>query len=195
MGARAEIVVYENEPNARDRLIAIISTKSLTTGEETTLASGEISKFYFDMRHTTFDPEASNIISRLILDLLEDQQIDFIGGLELGAVPIVACITQMSLATNGIPGFCVRKQVKEHGKRKLIEGVHKGDLDGKKAILVDDVTTTGGSVLQAVEAARSEGAIVDTVITVVDRNEGAIENLAAHGIKLISLLTATDFEI
>ena len=178
------------------RLAHIIEEKSLIRGSEMRLASGAVSKFYFDMKPTTFDPEGANLIAELILEMLPLDKVDLIGGLEMGAVPIIACACQNSAATKPISGFFVRKQEKEHGTRRLIEGIAADEtLTGKRAVFLDDVTTTGGSVLKAIEAARREGCIVDQVITVVDRLEGAKENLAQHGVQLIALLTADDFAL
>jgi orotate phosphoribosyltransferase len=88
----------------------------------------------------------------------------------------------------------VRKQTKEHGARKLVEGLAPGEtLAGKRVAVLEDVTTTGGSATKAIEALRTEGAIVDRVITVVDRLEGAAENFASAGIPFIAILTVADF--
>lgn len=189
---------YERDPR-KSRLARIIEEKSLIRGPEMRLASGAVSNFYFDMKPTTFDPEGANLIAELILDILSPGEIDLIGGLEMGAVPIVACVCQKSFGSRSIPGFFVRKQEKKHGTRRLIEGIAEiaanETLSNKRAVLLDDVTTTGGSVLKAVEAARREGCIVNQVITVVDRLEGAKENLGQHGVQLIALLTADDFAL
>ena len=175
------------------RLVEIIRDKSLSQGEELILASGRTSKFYFDMKATTFDPEGSNLIADLILEEIASDKVDYIGGLEMGAVPIIVGISLRSyLAGFPIPGFFVRKEVKQHGTRKLIE---RELTPGSQVLMVDDVTTTGGSVMKAVHAVRAEGCVVKKVITVVDREEGASENLAKSGIELVPLLTASDFNI
>ncbi|MDP6708344.1 MAG: orotate phosphoribosyltransferase [Alphaproteobacteria bacterium] len=179
----------------RRRLVDIISRKSLLSGAEIQLTSGRSSSFYFDMKPTLFDPEAAGIIADLILEALAGRETDFIGGMEMGAVPIVACVAERSFPDRPVEGFFVRKQAKGHGTKRLVEGIPEGALAGKRVVLVEDVTTTGGSVLKAVEAARGEGARVDTVVTVVDRLEGAEAGLAAHDLALVSLLTAKDFEI
>ncbi len=183
------------DDNGRARLIEIIAEKSLLRDNQIQLVSGKTSTFYFNMKPTAFDPEAANIISSLILEALQDEAVDYIGGLEMGAVPLIACVCQMSFPARNIPGFFVRKQIKTHGTQSLIEGVSPADLMGKDVVLIDDVTTTGGSVLNSVQAARDAGAKVDIVITVVDRLEGAEENLAEQGVKLIPLLTADAFTL
>jgi orotate phosphoribosyltransferase len=110
----------------------------------------------------------------------------------MGAVPIVSVVSARSYYTDHrIPAFFVRKELKGHGTNKLIEGYLK---PGTKVMFVDDVTTTGGSVMRAIQAARNIGCHVDKVITVVDRLEGAKENLAREGIELIPLFTRRDFE-
>ena len=192
------LATLENAPGSaeikekRDRLREIIRDKSVITGE-ITLSSGETSQFYFDMRRTACDPEGSNLIAELILDSLAGEDVDFIGGLEVGAVPIVAGISQKSFqAGRPIPAFYVRKKPKEHGTRRAIEGQIK---EGSRVVIVDDVTTTGGSSLKAVEAAREFGCTVVKVITVVDRLEGAAEAFAANGCEFEALLRADEFDL
>ena len=175
-----------------DRLREIVRELSVIEGE-ITLSSGETSQFYFDMRRTACDPEGSNLIADLILDSLAQDDVDFIGGLEVGAVPIVACVSQKSFQTaRPIPAFYVRKKPKEHGTRRAIEGQIR---EGGRVVIVDDVTTSGGSVMRAVEAAREFGCTVVKVITVVDRLEGAAERFAAEGCPFVALLTADDFDL
>lgn len=195
MAAPVAAQTDEDRAGARRRLVEIIAEKSLLSGTEIKLTSGQDSSFYFDMKPTLFDPEAAGLIADLILEALRDERVDFIGGMEMGAVPIVACVAERSFPERPLQGFFVRKQIKAHGTKRSIEGLPEGALRGKDVVLVEDVTTTGGSVLKAVEAARAEGARVDTVVTVVDRLEGAEAGLARHDLRLISLLTATDFEI
>ncbi len=178
------------------RLIRIIEERSLLREADFELVSGAASSFYFDMKPTAFDPEGASLIAELIVEALAADQVDLIGGLEMGAVPIVACVCQLSHRAKPIAGFFVRKEAKDHGTKRLIEGVPKGqELAGKHAVLVEDVTTTGGSVLAAVGAARDAGCRVSKVVTVLDRLQGAAENLRQHGIELVALLTAADFEL
>lgn len=179
----------------RARLIAIIREKSFSTGTAVTLASGRASTFYFNMKPTMMDPEGAALIAALMLDLLHEEKADLVGGLELGAVPLVACIAQAShLAGRPIPAFFVRKQAKDHGTRQRVEGLPPGaTLDGRNAVVIEDVTTTGGSALEAAEAVRAAGGTVHTVLTVVDRREGAEANLSRGGLRLRTLLNAADF--
>lgn len=192
------LATLETSPGSTDpvgklsRLREIIREKSIITGE-ITLSSGEVSQFYFDMRRTACDPEGSNLIADLILDSLDGEDVAFIGGLEVGAVPIVAGVSQRSFQVGRpIPAFYVRKKPKEHGMRKAIEGQI---VEGSRVVIVDDVTTSGGSSLKAVEAARAFGCTVVKVITVVDRLEGAAEAFASHGCEFEALVTADEFNL
>lgn len=178
----------------RLRLRDIVKARSLLEGE-VKLVSGRSSSFYFDMKRSVFHPEAAGLIAELVLAALGDREVDLVGGLEMGAVPLVACV---AMASRGRPvpieGFFVRKQPKEHGTKRLIEGLPAGmSLEGRRVAILEDVTTTGGSGLKAAEAAGAEGAIVDTIVTVVDRQEGASANLEPHGIRLVPILTVEDF--
>jgi len=113
----------------------------------------------------------------------------------MGAVPIAASVTAIA-HTRGrkLPAFFVRKQVKQHGTQALVEGLAKGEsMSGKKVVVVEDVTTTGGSALKAAEALKAEGAEIVRIITIVDRLDGAAETFENAGFKFVPLLTLTDF--
>lgn len=180
---------------ARARLIEIVRARSFSTGAEMKLASGRTSNFYFNMKPTMLHPEGAYMIGVLILDALPGTRVDLIGGLEMGAVPLAASVAAMSHAAGRpVAAFFVRKQAKEHGARKLVEGLAPGDtLSGKRIVVLEDVTTTGGSAMKAIEALQAEGAIIDRVITVVDRQEGAADTFKAAGIPFQPLLTADAF--
>ena len=177
------------------RLIEIVRKKSFSNDREITLASGRKSMLYFNMKPTMMDPEGAAIISELILDRLEGVPADYIGGLEMGAVPIVSMVGPASFRRGRpLQAFFVRKQAKGHGTQSLVEGLAPGDtLKGKTVVVFEDVTTTGGSALKAAQISREAGATVDTVLTLLDRQEGAKEALAAEGLSLMSILTAADF--
>ena len=180
----------------RSRLIEVVKKRSFSTGTETKLVSGRSTTFYFNMKPTMLDPEGGYLIATLILDALEGSDVDLIGGLEMGAVPLAAAVAAVS-HTGGKPvnAFFVRKQAKEHGTKSLIEGLPNGEsLNGKRVVVVEDVTTTGGSAIKAAEALRAEGAEVVGVVTVIDREEGAGEAFAAAGLTLTPILTLTDFK-
>lgn len=181
----------------RQRLVELVSGVSLLRGERLRLASGAESTFYFNMKPATFDPVGSSLIASMVLEEARADGAEMVCGLEMGAVPIVACVAQLSgIQGRPIRGFFVRKFAKEHGTKKTIEGLpERMSLQGRRALVVDDVTTTGASVLKAVEAARAAGAVVRTVVTIVDRREGAAESLARHGLRLIPLTSAEDYGI
>lgn len=176
-----------------DALRALVRDVSLITGGDIKLASGRTSSHYFNMKETTFDPHGANLIGDLIMEALGGDIPELMAGLEMGALPVVmSAVMRSHDAGRPIQGFCVRKEVKGHGTKRQIE---KELSPGCTVVVVDDVTTTGGSVLKAVEAIRAEGGVVARVITVVDRLEGARENLAAAGIELIALLEASEFDL
>ena len=167
---------------SRARLAEIIRKRSFGRGE-ITLASGRKSDFYFNLKPTMLDPEGAALLAELTYEALKDDQLDFVGGLEMGAVPLAGAIAQLSwLKGHPIAAFFVRKKPKEHGARLAVEGLAKGEsLQGKRIVIVEDVTTTGGSALKAVEAVRDAGGEIVLVFTMVDREEGATETFAEAG--------------
>jgi orotate phosphoribosyltransferase len=183
----------------RQRLIEIVRARSLLRGTQVKLTSGATSTFYFNMKPAVFDPEGAALIAALMLAQVRRDGARLVGGLEMGAVPIIGCIVQLSFLNRdarNVQGFFVRKTAKEHGTRKLLEGVAEGAaLAGERAVIVEDVTTTGTSALAAVAAAREAGLEVRTVVTIVDRLEGAQANFSRHGLELVALTTARDYDI
>jgi len=181
--------------NARARLVEIVKIRSFSTGAETKLVSGRSTNYYFNMKPSMLHPESAHLIATLTLEALEGAQIDYIGDLEIGAVQLATAVAVLSHAKGRpIGAFFVRKQAKDHGARKLVEGLAPGEtLQGKRIVILEDVTTTGGSSMKAIEAAQAEGAIIVRVITVVDRLEGAAESFKAAGISFQALLTTADF--
>jgi len=181
--------------DARGRLIEIVRARSFSSGTETKLVSGRSTSYYFNMKPTMLDPEGAHLIATLILDALEGSKADLIGGLEMGAVPLAVAVAVASQAKGRpLSAFFVRKQPKEHGAKKLIEGLAPAEsLEGKRVVILEDVTTTGGSSMKAIEAARADGAIIERVIVVVDRLEGAADTFKAAGIPFTAILTTADF--
>ena len=178
----------------RAELFELIRTRSFGRGK-IMLASGRESDYYIDMRPTTVHPAGATCVGELIVDALEGLSVDFVGGREMGAVPIA---TAAAIASHrrgrDIGAFFVRKKPKDHGAKKLVEGLPKGEtLRGKNVVVVEDVTTTGGSALQAVAALREEGANIVLVLTIVDRLEGAKENFDAEKLEFRALYTADEF--
>jgi orotate phosphoribosyltransferase len=182
----------------RARLVDVIRARSLSLGPAMKLASGGTTTFYFDMKRTMFDPEGIDLIGDLVLDAVLKTDAEFVGGLEMGAVPIAIAVAMKSRVRGSrrIGTFFVRKEVKDHGSRRLIEGLAEGEsLAGRPVVVLEDVTTTAGSAMKAINALREAGARIVAVVTVVDRLEGAEANLAREGLKLVPVLTAHDFGI
>jgi orotate phosphoribosyltransferase len=154
------------------------------------LAAGGTSTFFFDMKRTMFDPEGAALLADLLFEAIKAEEVDYIGGLETGAIPIVAALCARSWPERPLKGFFVRKESKGHGTDQRIDGLLES---GSKVILFEDVTTTGGSAMQAAEQARQSGCTILKVVSVVDRLEGAAENFRSAGIEFQSLFTWRDF--
>jgi len=171
-------------------LIALLAQRSAKRGQFT-LASGKQSNFYIDARLTTMSPEGLSIIGPLALSALRktDWRVDAVGGLTLGADPISYAISYASAASDHpLRAFTVRKEPKTHGTGKVLEGPFR---EGDRVAVVEDVITTGGSALRAIEAVRSAKGIVAGVLALVDREEGGREAIENAGISVISLVTAS----
>src|SRR3984957_17202611 len=179
---------------SRARLAEIIRKRSFGRGE-ITLASGRKSDFYFNLKPTMLDPEGATLLAELTYEALKDDNLDYVGGLEMGAVPLAGAVAQLSwLKGHPIAAIFVRKKPKEHGARLAVEGLAKGEsLQGKRVAVVEDVTTTGESALKAVEAVRGAGGEVVLVLTMLDREEGAVETFARAGLPFRSLYRAGEF--
>ncbi len=180
----------------RARLKEILKKRSYRTGAPIKLASGRTSTFYFNTKPTMLDPEGANLIGNLILDALSTVEADFIGGLEMGAVPIASAIAPLSfIRGKPLRAFFIRKQLKDHGTQSLIEGLtEEENLRGKKIVVVEDVTTTGGSALKAAEAVSAEGGKIVQVITVIDRQEGATDIFRQSNLPFMALFGAEEFK-
>lgn len=180
----------------RNRLISLIKERSFQTGEDIQLASGRSSQFYFNMKPTMLHPEGAYLIGKLIVQNIADINADLVGGLEMGAVPIAAFVAAISqVEGQPVQAFFVRKQAKEHGTRSLVEGLSKTEtLSGKRVVVVEDVTTTGGSALKAADNIKAEGANILRIVTVVDRQEGAKAAFDQAGYDFQALLTVEDFK-
>ncbi len=176
----------------RDVLLDQVNSKALVRGK-VTLASGREADYYVDMRRVTLDAEAAPAIGRAVLDLTEDWEYDAVGGLTLGADPIaVAMLHQAAAAGRRLDAFVIRKSQKVHGLQKLIEGP---SVDGRRVLAVEDTSTTGGSVLEAVQALRAAGAIVVGVAVVVDRDTGAKEAVEAEGLEYRYAVGISDLDV
>lgn len=171
----------------------LIREKSLKFGDFT-LVSGKKAKYYLDGKQVTLDPVGSMLIGDGILDILAKGELpDAVGGMSIGADPITSAVVTMSaVRETPIRGFMVRKESKGHGTNQYIEGpVKKGD----KVVVVEDVVTTGGSSLKAIERIEEFGMEVQAVIAIIDRMEGGREAFTQRGYAFESLLTIEDFGI
>jgi orotate phosphoribosyltransferase len=173
------------------QLLAIIRRRSLLRNRDFTLSSGRSSNFFFDMKRTMFDPQAAPLVADLLFDRIKGEAVDCIGGLETGAIPIVALLCARSWPEKPLKGFFVRKETKGHGTDQRIDGLLE---KGARVVVFEDVTTTGVSAMQAVAAAQAQGATIVKVISVVDRLEGAAENFRKAGVAFDSLFTWRDFD-
>lgn len=157
------------------------------------LASGKIGSYYLDCRQVTLHPQGANLIGAGLLELMANSVPDAVGGMAIGADPITGAVITLA-GQNNIPihGFIVRKEAKGHGMGRQVEGPVQ---PGMRAVIVEDVVTSGGSALQAVDAALAFGLKVDTIMAVVDRLEGGRETIEGRGLKLHTLFTVRDFGI
>lgn len=177
------------DPARRAELARLVAELCVVPGE-VTLSSGRKADYYVDMRRATLHHAAAPLIGSLLRGLTADWDYVAAGGLTLGADP-VACAMLHAAAADGevLDAFVVRKESKEHGMRRRVEGT---EVTGVRVLAVEDTSTTGGSVLSAVEALRAEGATVVGVATVVDRETGAREAIEAAGLPYRSLLGLAD---
>jgi len=176
----------------KHRLLELIKKDALFKGDYT-LSSGKKSNYYIDLRQITLSSEGAYLIAEIFFDLLKDEDVDAVGGLTMGADPISGALAAISyLRGKPMHAFIVRKEEKKHGKTKAVEGpLKKGD----RVAVVDDVATTGGSILKAIEAVEKEGGEVVKVLSIVDREEGARQELAARGYALFSLFSKKDLGV
>lgn len=183
--------MLSDKKELKSQLLALLERDALKRGDFL-LSSGKRSNYYLDGRVITLTPEGAYLTASIILESVKDKKIDALGGPTLGADPIVGAVAALS-HLQGIPlkTFIVRKAAKEHGTSRQVEGPPLSR--GSRVILVDDVATTGKALIEAKQALDRAGIIADTAIVIVDRNEGAKENLAKEGLKLESVFTIKDF--
>ncbi len=174
----------------RQRLKEILLEKSYRKGEFT-LTSGKTSDFYIDVKQTSLSAEGSYLCGKLIFDLMQqaDTPIQAVGGMTLGADPLVSAVSVVShLEEHPVPAFIVRKEAKGHGTGNYIEGLSNMPAGGTVTLL-EDVVTTGGTLVKVIKRVEDAGFIVGQVITVVERQEGGVKVLADAGYKLEALFT------
>jgi orotate phosphoribosyltransferase len=176
----------------KQSLEKLVREKALKFGEFT-LASGKKASYYLDGKQVTLDAVGARLVGEGILDLLSAEMPAAVGGMSIGADPITAAVVTMA-GVRGIAlkGFLVRKQAKEHGTGRYIEGPV---VPGEPVAIVEDVVTTGGSSLEAIQRAEAFGLKVRRVIAIIDRMEGGAEAFAAAGYPFASLLSIRDFGI
>ena len=183
----------EDLTEQRQRLKELLLGKSYREGK-ITLSSGLESDLYIDGNQTTLDAEGAYLCGRLLYDIIRSsgEAIDGVGGMTLGADPLVTATSVVSYLENGpLPAFIVRKEPKKHGTENYIEG--KNNLPpGGRVALVEDVVTTGGTLLEVIERVENQGFKVGLVVTVVDRQEGGREALAAKGYDLKTIFTRAE---
>jgi len=177
----------------RSRLLSLLTDHAFAR-RQVTLASGRTSNFYVDCKRVSLTAEGHWLVGRLVLERIarQDPGVGAVGGLTMGADPIVSAVSMASwLAARPLQGFLVRKEVKGHGTGRWIEGPPL--QPGTRVAIVEDVVTTGGSGLQACEKAEEAGLEVAGIWALVDRLEGGREAIEAKGYRLDALFTRTDF--
>jgi len=177
----------------KQKLLVLLKQEAFKKGEFV-LSSGKTSKYYLDGRIVTLTPQGAYLVGSIILSLIKDLKIDAVGGPTLGADPIVGAVAVLSHINNiPIKTFIVRKAAKEHGTQSQIEG--PALKSGSKVVIVDDVATTGKALIEAKQALDRAGVAVEKAIVIVDRLEGAKDNLEKIGCKLESIFTIKDLDI
>jgi orotate phosphoribosyltransferase len=180
--------------SVRRRLLEIFHRTSFKSSETPVfrLASGKQSQYYIDSKQALSDPEARSLIADAIFDLIKNESFDSVGGLELGAYPIATSISDKIFRETGrsVRAFVIRKEQKKHGMTNWIAGNAK---KGDRTLIVDDVVTSGGSTIAAIQRARESGLHVDRAIVLVDRQEDdGKKNIEAEGVKFSALFTLAD---
>lgn len=181
---KSETEINELEMQKKELIAALKACGAIRYGDFT-LASGKKSKYYIDIKKASTDPKTLKLIARQAAFRIKQMDVNIIAGVELGGVPLA---TAVSIETE-LPLLIVRKAVKEYGTKSRFVGDIKPE---DRLVMIEDVTTSGGSVRNAIEIVRETGANVKYVISVVDREEGAIENLQETRAELVPLVSASD---
>lgn len=182
-----------SNPAERD-LFELIRERSFRHGKFR-LASGRESELYFNLKPTMMAPKGALLSARALLARIWPENVDYVGGLEMGAVPVIAALAAISEADGRpVKTFFVRKQPKGHGTMDMIEGLAPNEaLTKARVMVIDDVATSGGSILKAVDEVRAAGADVNGALVLIDREEGASEALTAQNIRLLSVFRGKEF--
>ncbi len=181
------------DPVKRERLVELLRERSFER-KRVTLASGRESDFFIDCKQTILTAEGHALVGELMLSQLEDlPACDAVGGVELGGCPLASAVSLVSFQKGrSLPALYVRKQLKDHGSKRLVEG-DKSLFPGMRVVMLEDVVTTGGSSRKAAELLRASGAEVVAVAALVDRLEGGAEALRDAGLAFSALCTRADF--
>jgi len=178
--------------DAKSRLRELVNEKAVIRGDFI-LASGAKSNYYIDAKFISLTSEGLAYFARVIVDMMRDLDINLIGGMTLGADPIIGAVVAMShLVGKPVDGIIVRKEAKDHGRGKQIEGPIS---EGAKVLIIEDVVTTGGSSLKAIDAVEKAGGKIAEVICLVDRLAGGREAFESKGYKFSSIFTIKDLDI
>ena len=175
----------------REQLYCLIKEKAYHESERK-LASGKTSNYYRDARAVTLSSEGAYLVGSLIFGLVKDMDVSAVGGPTLGADPMVGALAVVSYQNDKpLNTFLIRKTPKAHGRMLQVEGPEI--KSGSEVVLLDDVATTGGSLIDSIAVLKKMGVTVKRAIVIVDRNEGAADNLAKEGCELISFFRASEF--
>jgi orotate phosphoribosyltransferase len=180
--------------SGEQELFKIIKERSFRYGEFT-LSSGAKSNLYFNLKTTMMSPRGAYLSARAFLRRIAAEKANYVGGLEMGAVPLIGALAALSESEgHPVKTFFVRKSAKVHGTRDVIEGLAPHEsLAGAHVLALDDVATSGGSIWRAAETARGAGASVDAALVLIDREEGAAQFLAERGLRLLSVFRGAQF--
>ena len=172
--------------NNKNELIKLLKENQVVKYGKFTLSSGKESSYYVDMKRAITDPQILLKVAEIISEKINNSEVDKVAGPALGAIPVVTAVSMVS----SIPMLMIRKAKKDYGTSELIEG----DLEnGDMVIVLEDVTTTGNSLVKAVKEIIANGGKVEKAYVIVDRNEGAIDNLKMEGIDLEPIVSVNDF--
>lgn len=180
--------------NEKQRLIELIRQRAFRVSdrEEFVLSSGKRSPYYFDLKKVSYSPEGQYLIGKLLYERIKELGLKsrYAGGLTLGADPLATAIARYSYdMSDPVEAFVIRKEPKGHGTARQIEGNVR---EGESVIILEDVVTTGGSTIKAIEAARKAGLRVEAVVALLDRKEGGSQNIEKQGVPFYSILSIED---
>ena len=166
-------------PADRDALLALVRSQAVVHGR-VTLSSGREADYYVDLRRTTLSGAAAPLVGRVMLALTADLQFDAVGGMTMGADPVAAAMLHAAAAQGRVlDAFVIRNEAKAHGLQRRIEGP---DVVGRRVLVVEDTSTTGGTPIAALQAVRDAGAVPVAVATIADRDTGAGARIEAEGV-------------